>query len=432
MLYDVFILMATLLGINLLSTIPERLFIFAVLVLILFKLGRYLAQIKKKRLMSAAIAGTITLLISIHLSSTILRNFPLIFSVFVLTLFLLSMRLPFAKRYKLVSTFVAGLLTMSISAHVLSDIHRFIFPDQAVTRFATGNYNGLALDMDSRILHVVGHGTNHIHSFNIDSLNAPPKLSEMETGYAATFFYNDRMKEIYNYNKMSQQLDIVDSAELTIKKSVPIQFPPGVSDDTWIEMDMRTGYIVVAAEAKDKQLDKATVIINRTEGKVVKELSLAPMNILLNPSRPLLYMSWWQSSSNEIIAYDLEAFEISNRTPISERVDRMAFLEPVNELLVTIPSKSIIHRLDAETLGIKGKIRSSLGVRTLAVDEKRNLLLTLSLVSGMLDVIDLNTYESIKRYYLAPWLRSIVLDGRGAAYVSSFRGLFKIQYDKPV
>jgi hypothetical protein len=205
-----------------------------------------------------------------------------------------------------------------------------------------------------------------------------------------------------------------------------------VSDDTWIEMDMRTGYIIVAAEAKDKQLDKATVIINRTEGKVVKELSLAPMNILLNPSRPLLYLSWWQSSSNEIIAYDLETFEISNRTPISERVDRMAFLEPVNELLVTIPSKSIIHRLDAETLGIKGKIRSSLGVRTLAVDEKRNLLLTLSLVSGMLDVIDLNTYESIKRYYLAPWLRSIVLDGRGAAYVSSFRGLFKIQYDKPV
>jgi hypothetical protein len=109
----------------------------------------------------------------------------------------------------------------------------------------------------------------------------------------------------------------------------------------------------------------------------------------------------------------------------------MAFLEPVNELLVTIPLKSMIYRLDAETLEIKGKIKSSLGVRTLAVDAKRNLLLTLSLVTGILDVIDLDTYESIKRYYMAHWLRSIVLDGRGTAYVSSFGGLFKVQYDKP-
>jgi hypothetical protein len=122
--------------------------------------------------------------------------------------------------------------------------------------------------------------------------------------------------------------------------------------------------------------------------------------------------------------------EISNKILINERMDRMAFLQPVNELLVTIPLKSTIYRLDAETLEIKGKIKSSLGVRTLSVDAQRNLLLTLSLVTGTLDVIDLNTYKSINRYYLAPWLRSIVLDGRGAAYVSSFSGLFKVQYDK--
>ena len=83
---------------------------------------------------------------------------------------------------------------------------------------------------------------------------------------------------------------------------------------------------------------------------------------------------------------------------------------------------------DGDTLAVKGQIKSSFGVRTIAVDPKRNLLLTLSLVTNVLDVIDLNTYKSVKRYYLAPWLRSIVLDGEGTAYVSCFSGLFRVSY----
>jgi len=340
------------------------------------------------------------------------------------------MRLLFTKRKKLVSVVVAGLITMSISANELSDLHRFIFPDPAVTKFAEGGFNGLALDMDNRVLYSVGHKENHFSSFNIDALDAPPKISEVENGFSKLFLYNDRLKEIYNYNKLKQRLDILNTPGLTIKKSIPIRFPPGFDFDTWIEMDPHTGYIIVAAIPRAESFERATVIVNRKEGKIVKELSFAPMNILLNPTRPLLYLSWWQHRSNEIVAYDLEKLEISNRNLIHERMDRMAFLEPTNELLVTIPLKSMIYRLDPETLEIRGKIRSTLGVRTLAVDKQRNLLLTLSLVSGMMDVIDLNTYESVKRYYLGPWLRSIVLDGRGVAYVSSFGGIFKVQYDR--
>lgn len=141
-------------------------------------------------------------------------------------------------------------------------------------------------------------------------------------------------------------------------------------------------------------------------------------------------MNSFYDRSNEIIVYDLESLEISNRTLMTERMDRMAYLESVNELLVTIPVKSKIYRLDADTLALKGQIKSSFGVRTMAVDTKRNLLLTISLVTNIMDVIDLNTHQSIKRYYLAPWLRSIVLDGNGTAYVSGYKGLFSVNYAK--
>jgi hypothetical protein len=112
----------------------------------------------------------------------------LIFLAFGLTLFLSGIRLPFAKRKKLVSAIVAGLITLPISANVLSDPHRFIFPNQAVTRFAKGGFNGLALEMDNHVLYSVGHEANHFFSFNIDALDAPPKLSEVEIGFTKLFF----------------------------------------------------------------------------------------------------------------------------------------------------------------------------------------------------------------------------------------------------
>jgi len=429
-LYNGLIVIGSLLSINLVGTVPERLFIFVVIILILYPLSKRWALTKKKRLVSIVFAGTITLLIGIYLSNTILRNLPIMFIAFLLILFLFSMRLPFTKRRKLVTSAVAGLITISISANGLTDLHRFLFPDQAVTRFAKGDFNNLALDMDQDVLYAVGHGINHIHAYNIDALNESPKLSKMETGHEAFFSYNAEAKEIYIYIRKTQHLDIVDLTSLTTKESISIQFPPGLGDDTSMEWNPHTGYIIAAHEARNKDIDKATVIVSRKQGNVVKEISLSPMNILAHPSRPLLYMSFFQDSSNEIIMFDLESFKNLNKTPINGRMDRMAYLESGNELLVTIPTKSLIYRLDADTLALKGKIKSSFGVRTMAVDTKRNLLLTVSLVNNILDVIDLNTYQSIKRYYLAPWLRSIVLDDNGNAYVSSFTGLFRVNYAK--
>ena len=86
-------------------------------------------------------------------------------------------------------------------------------------------------------------------------------------------------------------------------------------------------------------------------------------------------------------------------------------------------------RFDAESLELNGSIATVFGVRTLAVDSKRNLLLTASLATNMLDVIDLKTYRRVAQYYVAPWLHDISLDTKaGFAYVSSTEGLFRVQY----
>ena len=73
-------------------------------------------------------------------------------------------------------------------------------------------------------------------------------------------------------------------------------------------------------------------------------------------------------------------------------------------------TNSAISRFDSETLQLKGSIGTVFGVRTLAVDPVRNLLLAGSLVSNMLDVIDLETRARVAKYYVGPWLRTIALD----------------------
>jgi len=436
-IYNFLIFMGTLLAVHIISTIPERLFIFAFVFLILYQLTRHLVLKKKRKLVSAVVAGLITLPMGLYLTGTILKFFPVVFAFVMVALFLINTRLVLAKKKKLVSAVVAGLIVLFIDSATLTDIHRSLFADPSVLRFARGHFNALRIDKGHHILYAIGDGINHIHAYNTDALDTPPKLSELETGKAETgFTYNDRMKEIYIVPRIRKdkwaegykQLDILDSRSLTLKKIIPIKSPQGAGGQ-WVESDPHTGYIIVASESGRQDLEKATLILNRKEGKVVKELSLAPMNILLHPSRPVLYLSFFQDrNSNEIISYDLESLAIIKRAKINTRMDRMAYVESDNELLVTAPAKSLIYRLDGDTLAVKGQITSSFGVRSMAVDSKRNLLLTLSLVTNILDVIDLNTYKSVKQYYVAPMLRSIVLDGEGAAYVSCFSGLFRVAY----
>jgi hypothetical protein len=433
-LYDFVIFSGTVLSIHILSTIVERLVIFALLFFMIYSLSRWLASAEKKMTTAVITAVIITALFSMYLRTTMVVFLTWLFVITVIMMFLLSMLLAFTKRRKLVSALTAVMVTFFISSIDLTDLHRAVLADPAVVKFAKGHFNGLGLDTDSNTLYVVGDGVNNIHAYNTNALNTPPRISEIMTGKAEVFLYDDMTKEIYFIPKtkkinLNQQLTIVDAPSMTRKETIFLQFPSGVSDDAWIEVNKKTGYIIVSAEARAKDVENATMIIDRKTGKIIKKVSLSPMNIMLHPSRPLLYMSYFQGrESNEIIVYDLEALSIVNQRNLPVRMDRMEFVGPDNELLVTVPAKAMIYRLDADTLAVKGTIKSSLGVRTLKVDAKRNLLLTLSLVTNILDVIDLTTHQSVHKYYLAPWLRSVVIDGKGTAYVSSFTGLFRVQY----
>ncbi|NJN79388.1 MAG: hypothetical protein HC797_02340 [Anaerolineales bacterium] len=123
------------------------------------------------------------------------------------------------------------------------------------------------------------------------------------------------------------------------------------------------------------------------------------------------------------------SFKILEQNNTTSRTDRLIFSPFNSEVFVASLLDGAILRYDADTLIYKGKIQTSLGDRTLTIDSQRNLLLVGNFINNKLQVIDSNTQESIKSFYIGPWIRTIALDVEaGIAYVSTVRGLFSVDY----
>lgn len=321
----------------------------------------------------------------------------------------------------------AILAALFLNVYSVTNLHRTIYPDPSVRMFATGDFNWLALDKEQRTLFVSGHGINYLRAYNLDTLDQPFRESPIENGYAQSFAYNPEALELYVYNELTQTLLFLDASTLALKKSIPLpQISPG---DAWMVWDKFSDSIIIASEA-DEQRGSPTVVINRTSGQVLDTVDIAPGNISLHPTKPLLYMAFFRRD-NELFVYDTLAHKIVKNVVADEQLNRMTFANSANglELLIASPADSAVLRLDAGTLEHKGVIKCLFGTRSIAVDPIRNLLLCGSLVTHRLEVIDLATRQPIAEYYIGPWLRTITLDSEaGLAYISTHEGLFLVRY----
>jgi DNA-binding beta-propeller fold protein YncE len=309
------------------------------------------------------------------------------------------------------------------------DLHR----DEAVQQFAQGDSNGLALDTENGLLYVSGHGIEYLLAYDVKDLSRAPYRSPVGTDWAQSFHYNPNAQELYVFNHHDGALLILKAKTLDLKRSsTGLQITQG---DTRIVYDGRSDSIIMASEGNywgspSDQDGYPIAIIARKTGLLAYTLKdcdglCIPGLIYMHPAKPLLYMAFPQ----RVLSYDIETRKIA-RTPVyNQWVDGLVVTPDGKEVLVGAPLHSAVWRFDAESLEFRGSIPTVFGVRSIAVDPERNLLLAASLATNMLEVIDLKTYERAAQYYVGPWLRDISLDTKGGiAYVSSVQGLFKVHY----
>ncbi|WKZ34817.1 MAG: hypothetical protein QY332_14450 [Anaerolineales bacterium] len=298
--------------------------------------------------------------------------------------------------------------------------------DAAVRKFAQGEYNWIEFNTEHDLLYAVGRGTNFLLAFETERAALPARRSTTNIGKIQSFAFNPQRQEIYAYKADTQELLYLDALTLETFRAVPVaDLSPG---DIWVKWNPLNDSISIASEA-DVETGTPFVMIERASGEVSASLPLPliPTNLALHTGVPRLYFNSFRDTY--LVAWDMDSHEVTVRTQTSPRTDRLIYAPNSNEVLVASPLEGAILRYDAETLAYKGRIRTSLGDRTLTIDSKRDLLLVGNFINNRLTVIDMSTYETVASFYLGPWIRTIALDEeRGAAYVSTVRALFRVEY----
>jgi len=343
--------------------------------------------------------------------------------------------LRFGKARLLLSTIlVPALAVLLVNGWSLQKFGQKLHRDDAVHKLDSRDLDSLALDAQNSLLYATGHGTDYLLAYDAHDFTHAPRQSQVRTNYAQSFSYNPADQELYIFNAGDDTLLVLSAGTLEQKKLIPdLHMMQG---DSRIVYDSQTSSLIVASEGEywggpSAESGYPVAVLDLESGAIrytVRDCDglCIPGLIEIHPSKPLLYLVF----PKKVLLYNAELRKVVATAPINDHwVDGMVVTPDEKEVLVGVPLSSKVLRLDAETLELKGAIDTVFGVRTLAVDRERNLLLTASLATNMVDVVDLGTYKRLAQYYVAPWLRAICPDTKaGAAYVSSTEGLFWVNY----
>lgn len=298
----------------------------------------------------------------------------------------------------------------------------------AVEKFSAGGYNWIEFNPQNHLLYATGHNVNYIFAYNTKNLNEPPKKSNIQVGKPQSFAYNPELQEIYVYKRETEELLYLDAVTLELFRSV--NAPNLAPGDVWVNWQQGTDTITLASEA-DRKTGIHFVMIDRATGNIAvsTNLSIAPTSVAFDDLNGIFYFNSFLETF--IFSWDMKSHKVIHQSPISPNTDRIIYDAIASEILVASPQDGAILRYDAVTLQFKGKINSSIGDRTLALDTKRNLLLVGNFINNYMQVIDLSTQKRIAHYYIGPWIRTIALDVEsGIAYISTIHNLFKVNYLK--
>lgn len=220
---------------------------------------------------------------------------------------------------------------------------------------------------------------------------------------------------------------MADGANLADWSAMPLpDMPPG---EIFLALFPNDGVLAFASENEGMR-DAAPEIrlIDLDQRSVLCALDADVGFILSHPDEPILYVNHFGYDMG-VHAFDIHACTKRGESVKFGRSDRMAFDRKRNEVLATAPVSGRIYRLDGETLESRGHFNTIFGARGIAVDSERDLLLVSSFLMNRVDVIDLATGRSLRRYRLGPWLRDIVLtDEPGIAYVASRYAVYRLDY----
>lgn len=270
-------------------------------------------------------------------------------------------------------------------------------------------------------------------AFNLDNLDEPPKRFPIHSSEVEDIALDARRRRIYHVDSHTKELVVLNADDLGVMGFR--QLPRVGAGSLYVQFAGSIDRLFVAWE-----MDRLTSLDLRT-GKVwslpLDELVHGATNLCLDEVNGVLYLSRGEltdgylesRSPPELMAIDLRTLEIL-RTTLAPLSDRMALSARRRELYVSDPWGSSIWVYSTPDLELLRKIPAQFAVRPLAVDDQRGWLLAGGVITGFVDVIELETGRTLERHYVGRYTRRIALetDRRRAFVTSATEGVFLLEY----
>jgi len=292
-----------------------------------------------------------------------------------------------------------------------------------------GDVADIAIDRATSRLLLCGNGNRTVIAVSLDNLHAPPQSTGIPSGGAQFCFADSARREFLVGNESAGMLVVASLDNYAIKRRIgPLDFGVG---EMFTSKQSSSRFVVVATEDVSRNGRPHIRVADLDTGGLISESRVRPGYLYVHPKLPIAYVSSY-SDGFGMVALDLPSLKVRARDPADPRLDRITLDPTRDEILVASPLRSRVLAYDAATLQPRGAISTQFGVRSMEVDATRDLLVTASLVSTGVDVIDLKTRRVLATYRLGPWLRDVAIDAPcGRAFVSSRHGVYAVQYARP-
>jgi hypothetical protein len=239
--------------------------------------------------------------------------------------------------------------------------------------------------------------------------------------------FSEKYGALLTVTEDTDNLLMIDAVSRGVERLLHLPSLP--KGEVFLSVQPNASLAVIASENTEQTRSTAEIrVVDLDRFAVVREIDADVGYLITHPTKPIFYINHFMFDLG-VRAYDMRTGQKLASSRLFGRSDRMAFDAARNEVLATDPESAKIRRFNATTLAEHAPIDTVYSARGLGIDAKRDLLLVSSFFTNEVEVIDLKTGQSLRRYWVGPWLRDVVVNAEGGfAYVASRYGVYRLNY----
>jgi hypothetical protein len=302
---------------------------------------------------------------------------------------------------------------------------------------ATRQLYGLTVDPVAKRILVTDKKTSHhrpAYAFRLDDLSAPPKHFTIPSSEVEKIHLDVTSRRIYHVDRQTKRLVVMNADTFDVLPKEMVALHQACSGSTDLALSRSSRRLIVMWENGFGSLVDLNTLQTGS--------SLMPFGCLVlhdDINNVFYILGGKDGGPKETAQMNEKLFCVDDTCvfPLDVKFEtdgmglyRMCLSRKRRELYVSVAGESEIRVYSTPDLKVLRKLPAQFAVRAIALDDERGLLLAGSVVTGYVDVMDVESGKTLQHQYVAKYGRNIALDTerRQAFMTSTTDGLFVLKY----